>query len=653
MKTLSLSCIILSLLFLSVSFALVITPGALAAEGHIPLMTVADTNDSEIGGVADIHLVTQDGTGEVFINSFPLTKTDTQISIRLAQQTACDITMKDCSNYDFFYTINSGSSLVSGPSAGAAITVLTVAVLDGLPLVNDTIMTGTINSGGVIGPVAGIGAKAQAAADKGYTTILLPKWNIPQKANATGANASATLLGNASAVAAEDPDTANLSSNVRVIHVSDINEAIFYFTGKRYAEAQGTISVPAAYTDTMRKIANDLCSQISDPSLTPSSSFDNADTAVNNTSANASSSQASARSSAIQNYLRAQATLASGDYYSAASFCFGVGVNQKEIAYANLTRPAIESRAKKLLITLQAEEKVLDERNISTLSNLEAFMIVKERLVEAEDLLAGKSHGPFLTLQENITSKDVAYAEERIFSAIAWSRFFDLLPSKPIPNTLALEQTCIAKINEAEERTNYVGIYFQNLVDRGELDLARSYYDSHEYALCIFSATKAKADADMILTALYLGEDQLHTLAVEKLARAEQVLLREQQKHVFPILGYSYYQYAQSLLNYDASSSVVYAEYSMDLGNLDLYFPQERSAESKVYTIKDVSSPVAQQVPLISLESVWNSRSFLILVACIFLIGIVLGSIIGWRLRSRQGAQSPRASRKAGKISRK
>jgi len=39
-------------------------------------------------------------------------------------------------------------------------------------------MTGTIDSGNLIGPVAGVPAKAAAAQLAGYKRVLIPKWDI-------------------------------------------------------------------------------------------------------------------------------------------------------------------------------------------------------------------------------------------------------------------------------------------------------------------------------------------------------------------------------------------------------------------------------------------------------------------------------------------
>ena len=71
------------------------------------------------------------GTERVLLETIPLTRVATQISMRFAQQVACKELQRDCSRQDFIYTITAQPGLVGGPSAGAAGAVLTVSLLEG------------------------------------------------------------------------------------------------------------------------------------------------------------------------------------------------------------------------------------------------------------------------------------------------------------------------------------------------------------------------------------------------------------------------------------------------------------------------------------------------------------------------------------------
>ena len=64
---------------------------------------------------------------------------------------------------------------IDGPSAGALLTVGSLAALRGEPIAADTTtMTGTVLPDGSVGPVAGIVEKLRAAASAGFTHVLIP-----------------------------------------------------------------------------------------------------------------------------------------------------------------------------------------------------------------------------------------------------------------------------------------------------------------------------------------------------------------------------------------------------------------------------------------------------------------------------------------------
>ena len=141
-----------------------------AQAGHLKLLAVT----SETKGVeADLDLRLMPGTGSVFIATSPLTKIDTQLSTRFAKDIACKFLEKDCSNLDFFYTITSNASIIGGPSAGAAISALTIALLEGYELDESFTITGTINSGGLVGSVGGLKPKIEIASKIGLKKVQI------------------------------------------------------------------------------------------------------------------------------------------------------------------------------------------------------------------------------------------------------------------------------------------------------------------------------------------------------------------------------------------------------------------------------------------------------------------------------------------------
>jgi uncharacterized protein len=543
-----------SLMAIVLSFILFLPLGYASTSGHIGLLTVSESvNNTEYGGTADLYLVLKPGNGRIFIDSFPLSKIDTQITMRFASEVACDLLEKDCSNYDFFYTITAASAIVGGPSAGAAATVLTIALLDNQALYNDTIMTGTINSGNLIGPVAGVPAKAIAAQNAGYKRVLIPRWDV---ANNT-------------------PD-GNLS--IQVIPISTLEEALYYFTGKNYSKSQtldGNFSYSEEYSRIMRQVTIDLCTKygrISDDSLILPN--------LTNYGINVSNSSQ-------DNFVLAQDAIRSGAYYSAASFCFGGNVKIKNALMKNFTNSELQIDYAKLLSNITEFRNKLESNSnsLSTISQLETYMIVAERLSEAKSILSEMN-------PENISAYQLAYAYERFNTAIIWSRFYELPGQKFMMDKELLRIVCAKKLAEAEERLNYLELYYPKVEIREELRTAYDYYKEEDYALCIFTSSKIKADSDIVLSAIFVPEEDLDRLFDEKINAAQRVISKQAHANIFPILGYSYFEYANTLKDTDTYSSLLYAEYSLEMSNIDMYFKKREPLSIEITPGYDLSSVI-------------------------------------------------------------
>jgi uncharacterized protein len=522
--------------------------------GHIALLTVSESsNNTEIGGIADLHLLVKPGTGRIFIDSFPLSKVDTQITTRFASEVACDLLEKDCSNYDFFYTITANSALVGGPSAGAAATVLTVAVLDNQKLDDTTVMTGTINSGNLIGPVAGVPAKAQAAQSKGYKRVLIPEWDVVN-------------------------NTPSENLTIEVIHISTLENALYYFTGKNYSikeEAPGNSVYAKEYTAIMSQVTLDLCTKYGQ--------------IINSTIVlpNLTAHGINITNSSQDNFVLAKDAINSKSYYSAASFCFSGNVKIRTALIQNLTNDELKILYATLLTNISDFKREQDKisGSLSTISELEAYMVVAERLTDASKALSTMN-------PENISAYQLAFANERFYTALIWSRFSKLSGQKFVMDKDLLRTVCNKKISEAEERLNYLELYYPKDEIRDDLITAYNYYNEQEYALCIFTASKVKADSDVVLSAIFVPEDNIVKLLDEKIAAAERIIAKQERTQVFPILGYSYYEYANSLKDKDKYSALIYAEYSLELSNLDMYFKKKDSlviSSNKLFDRRDLS----------------------------------------------------------------
>ncbi|NJL43972.1 MAG: hypothetical protein HC945_01460 [Nitrosarchaeum sp.] len=142
-----------------------------------------------------------------------------------------------------------------------------------------------------------------------------------------------------------------------------------------------------------------------------------------------------------------------------------------------------------------------------------------------------------------------------------------------------LRDACHAKIGEAEERINYVSFYLPQLADtsRDTLKNAFEYREERQYPLCIDQASKAKAEANLIAGIIGMPTEQLEELTAVKLQAVAKELTKQQERGYFPIMAYSYYEYAGELAGHDKSSALTFAEYALEMGNLGMYFPREET----------------------------------------------------------------------------
>lgn len=133
------------------------------------------------GVVTTLKVDIMPGDGRVLVNINQLLFwVDTQYSIQSATIVAQNVTGVDLSELDIVYTIETNASLIEGPSAGAALTVATVAALQNKSVNESVMITGTISRGGLVGPVGGVLEKAVAAKQIGAELFIVPAGQAKQ-----------------------------------------------------------------------------------------------------------------------------------------------------------------------------------------------------------------------------------------------------------------------------------------------------------------------------------------------------------------------------------------------------------------------------------------------------------------------------------------
>ncbi len=202
-------------------------------------------NDSVSFSSINVPAVDQDGNGVVTTLTVQITPgfgrvltnidkllfwVDTQNSIRTAKQVASDITEVDLLQYDMIYTIRADASVIEGPSAGAALTIATVAAIERKEINPNVMITGTVNHDGTIGPVSEILAKARAARDVGAEIFLVPMLQGRQVTYKTEKYCEQVGISQICTTETR-PVTIDIANEtgLEIAEVKDINEALKYF----------------------------------------------------------------------------------------------------------------------------------------------------------------------------------------------------------------------------------------------------------------------------------------------------------------------------------------------------------------------------------------------------------------------------------------
>ncbi len=524
---------------------------------HLKLLAVQETPNGYEGSDADLYLELKEGTGRVFLETTPLTKLDTQISTRFAKEIACTHFKLNCDQYDFIYTIKAKSSIIGGPSAGAALAALTTLVVLDLDYDERIAITGTINSGGIIGPVGGVKEKLEAASRAGLQKVLIPKGTR----NAHSLNQNSSLENTSIDLIAYG--TENLS--LEVMEAMDLDAVIYELSGVNLNGKEVQITENTQYTRIMAGLQDILCSRM--------------DTITDELKSEKIIPSPEVLTKVKEKQMQRVNASKQGDYYASASFCFTANIQLRSELYTQkkLTSQMVADAINVLMRKMKALDQNIKRQPIETISGLQAEMIVKERMSDVQEQIEKLSPNQSLTLEEKYAV--LAYAEERFFSALSWMQFFSMDGKKLVIDSELLQNACQQKISEGEERHQYVSLFIgEHAIPEiiPKIDAAQKASDTGDYELCLIIASQAKAEANAILGSLGLAEEDLPYYVQSKRKAVERVIAENSLEGTFPILGYSYYQYANSLEAKEPASALLYLEYALEMSDLSIYFPEQK-----------------------------------------------------------------------------
>ena len=148
----------------------------IGTQSNVVTLNAPAVDNQGNGVVTQLRVEARPGSGRTLVDiNGILFFVDTQNSIQTARAVAENYTHTNLSDVDLVYSVETNASVIEGPSAGAALTISTIAALEGKQLNHNVVITGTINPDGTIGPVGGIAAKVNASKDVGASLFLVPE----------------------------------------------------------------------------------------------------------------------------------------------------------------------------------------------------------------------------------------------------------------------------------------------------------------------------------------------------------------------------------------------------------------------------------------------------------------------------------------------
>jgi uncharacterized protein len=208
----------------------IVLQSVIATYKNVSINVPAVDNEGK-GAIVKLKVQATPGEGRTLVNVDNLLFwVDTQFSIRTAKSVAENVTGLDLSKVDLIYTIETEASVIEGQSAGAALTIATVAAIENKTINKDVIITGTIMPDGKIGPIGSVFEKAKAAKDMNATLFLVPEGQgtqinyMPEK--------KCEKIGPITYCTTEYKQgriDISKDAGIDVKEVSDINEALKYF----------------------------------------------------------------------------------------------------------------------------------------------------------------------------------------------------------------------------------------------------------------------------------------------------------------------------------------------------------------------------------------------------------------------------------------
>jgi uncharacterized protein len=455
--------------------------------------------------------------GNVYVSAMPLPigEGGTFISSsQIAAFVATTLAGQSLTNYNFLVNVNSSTIEVGGPSASGYMTVGMYALITNSSLNPHVVMTGMIMPDGTIGPVGGIPDKIRAAAQLGYSTILIP-YGQQNYVTSSGQVINLVNLGK--------------QLGVDVVPVATVYQAIQYFTGRSF---NLSLQLPPQVISNISAISEYLYKILY----------------VNYGNESALGNQA--------DYEAALSSANNGDYYTAASLLYNALMDY----YTNLFKNVTLGYAKALVANMSAELGLMTgevNETQPTTANLDIMIGIYDRIYSAETLLNETINDINSGNMANLPS-DLAQLYTRVITLKYWFNVLNAINGgNPIPRSYLAKLsglyvsyayttvTYLYSLASAEGLTTSIG--FISTINQliNQTNVAQEFYQNGLYLKALAVSLDTIASASAIMHAMFLvggTNASLYLLnVVRNVATYNEALVS--QCNGLPVLSSAYIQF--------------------------------------------------------------------------------------------------------------
>ena len=593
---------------------------------------VSRTSSGELIGVAtDFVITVAPGNGHVYVETWPLAEVDMQASARLAAQIAGKVLDVDMNKYDVFIQVKSDAPIIGGPSAGGTMTVGIIAALEGWEVRKDVMMTGMINPDGSIGPVGGILEKASAAYSVGSKLFLIPEGQRIQIIQTTEQKQIGPITQITSKAERVDVvEYARERWGLEVKEIKDIYDAVYYFTGKKIEKP----SVPADLNVDTSFLKTDALNDY-DKTLSYYEQVENK-LKTSNMGYSTYSYLKEALNEAKSRLDEAKKALEDGRYYTTLSLDFQARITIRHVDwYLDVETDAdLENLLKNVDDEIKSTENTISNLTIRGISMLQAVAASEERIEQAKSLLKDAWSAYYDGNYWDAVS-NAAFAYERIQTAKFWASLGERYAKGDVIERESLKETARDYLDNSRLIITYITSMFGevnlqeliNLMNEGE-----GYYQDGKYSAAIFSAMEARIQAEIILDTLGIDNE---TILMDKLQRmkedAKVAIAQAQKEGIYPILSFSYYEFAQSYENQggldNIQTAMMFYQYAKETSTVFL----ETTSPPKIIEEPPFTIPTQTTTPQATTSPTQPepTKSYISLIPFALLVGIVLGFIVG------------------------